>query len=42
LLRTGALTPAEGRLLLEDLAERAADGRYFLTRTYYTVVATAA
>lgn len=42
LVRTGALTPEEGRLLLEDLRERAGNGRYFLARTYYTAIATAA
>ena len=42
LVRTGALTPGEGRLLLADLHDRAADGRYFLARTYYTAIATAA
>jgi ubiquinone/menaquinone biosynthesis C-methylase UbiE len=42
LVRTGALTPGEGQLLLADLRERAATGRYFLARTYYTAIATAA
>lgn len=42
LVRTGALTPEEGRLLLADLHERATTGRYFLARTYYTAIATAA
>jgi SAM-dependent methyltransferase len=42
LVRTGALTPEQGRLLLADLNERAEDGRYFLARTYYTIIATAA
>ena len=42
LARTGALTPGEGERLLEDLHERAANGRYFLARTYYTAIATAA
>jgi ubiquinone/menaquinone biosynthesis C-methylase UbiE len=42
LVRTGALTPEDGRLLLADLDERAASGRYFLARTYYTAIATAA
>lgn len=42
LVRTGALTSEEGRLLLADLHERAGNGRYFLARTYYTVIATAA
>ena len=41
LVRTGALTPGQGRLLLADLNERAQDGRYFLARTYYTIIATA-
>lgn len=41
LVRTGALTPEEGSILLEDLHDRAADGRYFLARTYYTAIATA-
>jgi hypothetical protein len=40
-MRTGALTEAEGTRLLDDLRERAATGRYFLARTYYTTVATA-
>jgi SAM-dependent methyltransferase len=39
LVRTGALTADEGRRLLDDLRERAAEGRYFLARTYYTVIA---
>jgi hypothetical protein len=42
LVRTGALTAEEGGLLLADLHERAVDGRYFLARTYYTAIATAA
>jgi ubiquinone/menaquinone biosynthesis C-methylase UbiE len=42
LVRTGALTPGEGSLLLADLQQRAADGRYFLARTYYSAVAAAA
>lgn len=42
LVRTGALTAEEGRLLLSDLHERAATGRYFLARTYYTAIATVA
>jgi hypothetical protein len=41
LARTGALTPGEGDRLLDDLRERAATGRYFLARTYYSVIATA-
>jgi ubiquinone/menaquinone biosynthesis C-methylase UbiE len=40
LVRIGALTPGEGRRLLADLHERAASGRYFLARTYYTAIAT--
>jgi ubiquinone/menaquinone biosynthesis C-methylase UbiE len=42
LVRTGALAPEEGRFLLADLHERAATGRYFLARTYYAAIATAA
>jgi hypothetical protein len=41
LARTGALTAGEGDRLLDDLRERAATGRYFLARTYYSVIATA-
>jgi ubiquinone/menaquinone biosynthesis C-methylase UbiE len=41
LARTGALTAGEGDRLLADLRERAATGRYFLARTYYSVIATA-
>jgi hypothetical protein len=41
LVRTAALTPEEGSLLLADLQERAADGRYFLARTYYSAIAAA-
>jgi len=41
-VRAGALAPEEGRLLLADLHERAVTGRYFLARTYYTAIATAA
>jgi ubiquinone/menaquinone biosynthesis C-methylase UbiE len=41
LTRTGALTRGEGDRLLGDLRERAATGRYFLARTYYSVTATA-
>lgn len=41
LVRTGALTPEEVSILLADLHDRAADGRYFLARTYYTAIATA-
>jgi polyhydroxyalkanoate synthesis regulator phasin len=40
LVRAGALTPAEGGRLLDDLRERAGTGRYFLARTYYSVLAT--
>jgi hypothetical protein len=40
LVRTGALTSAEGGRLLDDLRERADTGRYFLARTYYSVLAT--
>jgi ubiquinone/menaquinone biosynthesis C-methylase UbiE len=40
LARTGALTPGEGAQLLDDLRERAGTGRYFLARTYYSVIAT--
>jgi ubiquinone/menaquinone biosynthesis C-methylase UbiE len=42
LVRTGALTPEEGELLLTDLHERARNGQYFLARTYYTAIAAAA
>jgi len=42
LARIGALTPGESRSLTADLHERAASGRYFLARTYYTVIAAAA
>ena len=41
LARTGVLTPGEGDRLLGDQRERAATGRYFLARTYYSVIATA-
>lgn len=41
LVRTGAITPEEGARLLGDLRERAGTGRYFLARTYYSVIATA-
>ncbi|HEY7881909.1 MAG TPA: methyltransferase domain-containing protein [Streptosporangiaceae bacterium] len=41
LARTGVLAPGEGDRLLDDLRERAAAGRYFLARTYYSVIATA-
>jgi hypothetical protein len=41
LVRIGVLSSDEGAVLLTDLQERAADGRYFLARTYYTVIATA-
>jgi ubiquinone/menaquinone biosynthesis C-methylase UbiE len=41
LVRIGELTPEEGSLLLADLHERAADGRYFLARTYYAAIAAA-
>jgi SAM-dependent methyltransferase len=37
----GLLSAGAGRLLA-DLQERAQTGRYFLARTYYTVIATAA
>jgi ubiquinone/menaquinone biosynthesis C-methylase UbiE len=40
LVRTGAITPREGTQLLDDLRERADTGRYFLARTYYSVIAT--
>jgi len=40
LLRMGALTDADGARLLADLHERAATGRYFLARIYYTIIAT--
>jgi hypothetical protein len=38
-VRTGAITPEEGDRLLGDLRERADTGRYFLARTYYSVIA---
>jgi ubiquinone/menaquinone biosynthesis C-methylase UbiE len=38
--RTGALTTGEAARLLDDLRERARTGRYFLARTYYSVIAT--
>ena len=41
LVRTGAITSEEGARLLDDLRERAGTGRYFLARTYYSVIATA-
>ena len=40
LVRAGALTSTEGGRLLDDLRERADTGRYFLARTYYSVLAT--
>lgn len=40
-VRTGAITPEDGDRLLDDLRERAATGRYFLARTYYSLIATA-
>jgi hypothetical protein len=39
--RDGALTPEEARRLLDDLRERGRTGRYFLARTYYSIIATA-
>ncbi|MBO1756722.1 methyltransferase domain-containing protein [Allobranchiibius sp. CTAmp26] len=39
LVRTGALSEADGTRLLDDLRERAATGRYFLDRTYYVATA---
>ena len=41
LIRAGAITSEEGARFLEDLDERAATGRYFLARTYYSVIASA-
>jgi ubiquinone/menaquinone biosynthesis C-methylase UbiE len=41
LVRTGAITSEEGARLLDDLRDRAGTGRYFLARTYYSVIATA-
>ena len=41
LIRTGAITSEEGARFLDDLVERAATGRYFLARTYYSVIASA-
>ncbi len=40
-VRTGAITAEEGARILADLRERAATGRYFMARTYYSVTATA-
>jgi ubiquinone/menaquinone biosynthesis C-methylase UbiE len=40
-VRTGAITPEEGDRLLGDLRARAATGRYFLARTFYSVIASA-
>ena len=40
LVRTGAITSEEGARLMDDLRDRAGTGRYFLARTYYSVVAT--
>ena len=40
-VRTGAITAEEGDRLLDDLRERARTGRYFLARTYYSVIAVA-
>jgi SAM-dependent methyltransferase len=42
LVRAGRWTQEEGGRLREDLHERARNGRYFLARTYYTAIATAA
>jgi ubiquinone/menaquinone biosynthesis C-methylase UbiE len=41
LVRTGAITAEEGARFLDDLRDRAGTGRYFLARTYYSVIATA-
>jgi ubiquinone/menaquinone biosynthesis C-methylase UbiE len=41
LVRTHAITSEEGTRLLDDLRERAGSGRYFLARTYYSVMAAA-
>ena len=41
LVRTQAITSEEATRLLGDLRERAGSGRYFLARTYYSVIATA-
>ena len=41
LVRAGAITSEEGARFLDDLRDRAGTGRYFLARTYYSVVATA-
>jgi hypothetical protein len=35
------MTAQEGDRLLDDLRERARTGRYFLDRTYYSVIAVA-
>ncbi len=40
-VRTGAITSEESARLLDDLRDRARTGRYFLARTYYSVLATA-
>jgi ubiquinone/menaquinone biosynthesis C-methylase UbiE len=39
LVRIGVITSGEGARLLDDLRERADTGRYFLARTYYSVIA---
>jgi ubiquinone/menaquinone biosynthesis C-methylase UbiE len=41
LVRMQAITAGEGARLLDDLRERAGTGRYFLSRTYYSVIAPA-
>jgi len=41
LARVGVITSGEGARLLDDLRERAETGRYFLARTYYSVIGTA-
>ena len=41
LVQDGLLTQAEGARLLDELGDRAANGRYFLSRTYYSVIAIA-
>ena len=37
--RIGAFSAAEAKLFLSDMQERAMEGRYFCSRTYYSIVA---
>ena len=39
-VRAGAFTPDQGDGLLDDLRDRAGRDRYFLARTYYSIIAT--